>query len=492
MRYAVWFVLALSAAMTLRPAAGEAVWVEDEGDRSNITIRMAVTPADEPVPAFKYRLSLRPHELVPGNSVLHYMRAFPEGGIERTWKVLREKYGEEIYDWDSMPISQVPMEKARDAARAFDGAIDTIRLGAQSRDTDWGHGWETMKGPEIIQVLLPEIQASRGIANAVSLQTHVAIVEGKYDDALDLMRINYRLGRDVSVEPVLVCSLVGVAICGVANKNAISFIAAPDSPNLYWALADLPKPIVSMRDAIRAELALGPRMFEFLNADDTMQLSPGEWNALWVKGITDFFPVAEMESRGPWPTRSAAEMSAMVLGFTGYSHAKQRLVDWGYEAEKVEAMPVGQVLSLYSTRTYQAVADSMEKAWHVPLQDAETWEQLAEEYLDQNKFGHGENRELVPVATLLLPAVSAARAAGVRIERDMAALQTIEALRMHAARNNGKWPQRLSEVTCVPVPDNPATGQPFMYELEGETAILTLPKSDGVSIRRRYELTIAK
>jgi hypothetical protein len=470
------------------------VWVEDESDSSNATIRMEVTPADEPSPAFKYRLSLRPHELQPGNSVLHYMRAYPEGGIERIWRGLREQHGEEIDEWytTGTPISKLPLDKARDAARSFNTTVDYIRAATKSRDTDWGRGWENMKGPEIISVLLPEIQASREMSRAVSLQTRVAIAEQDYDKALDLMRMNYRLGQDVAVEPILVCDLVGIAICGVTNANAIDLIAAPDSPNLYWALAERKEPMIEMRDSIRTELALGPRMFAMLDADDSMQLSPGEWNALWVKGITDFAPVAAMESRGPWPTQPAAEMSAMALGLAGYSHAKQRLIDWGYEPEKVEAMAVGQVLSLYSTRTYQIAADAMEKAWYVPLEDAATWERMAEEYLDENKFGRGENREVLPVATLLLPAVRAARSAGVRLEREMAALQVIEALRMHAARNDGKWPQRLGDVTCVPVPENPATGQPFMYELEGETAILTLPKSDGVNVKRRYELTIAK
>src|SRR5690606_4873449 len=150
----------------------------EEGDPGNTTIRMEVTPADEPVPAFKYRLSLRPHETVPGNSVLHYMRAFPEGGIERTWKMLREKYGEdELDEWGlgPMPISKIPLEKAREAARAFDGTVDHVRKGAQSRDTDWGRNWLDMKGSEVIALLLPEVQASREISRALSLQTRVAI-----------------------------------------------------------------------------------------------------------------------------------------------------------------------------------------------------------------------------------------------------------------------------------------------------------------------------
>ncbi len=489
-------LMTIVVAIGCQTVLAEAVWTRDPADNSNLTVRMEVTAADEPVPAFKYRLSLRPHELVPGNSVLHYMRAFPEGGIERVWKSLRDEYGlEELDKWsmNETPISQIPLDKARKAAQSFDGTIGYIRLGAQSRDTDWGRGVENMKGPDIIAVLLPEIQASREMSRALSLCTRVAIAEQNYDEAIDLMRMNYRLGQDVEVESFLVCDLVGIAICGIANDDAIDLIAAPDSPNLYWALAERRQPMVSLRDSIRAELALGSRMFGMLDADDSMQLSPGEWNALWVKGITDFAPVMRMETgSSPWPPKTGAELAAMSLGLMGYSHAKQRLIDWGYQADEVEAMAVGQVLSLYSTRAYRMAADAQEKAYYVPLSDARAIEREAEDYLKSNGIGRGPNRELVPVASLLLPAMTAARSSSVRLEREMAALQVIEALRMHAARNGNQWPQRLDDVTCVPVPVNPATGQPFMYELEGGTAILTLPKSDGVHVKRRFELTIAK
>src|SRR5690606_21536420 len=141
--------------------------------------------------------------------------------------------------------------------------------------------------------------------------------------------------------------------------------------------------------------------------------SPAEWNAVWVKGSTDFAPAARvLRGKSPWSPQPA-ELAAMSLGLMGYSHAKQRLIDWGYKPEQVEAMAVGQVLSLYSSRVYQMAADAMEKAWYVPLDEARSLERVAAEYLDENKFGNGPNREIVPVAALLLPAVSAVRSASV-------------------------------------------------------------------------------
>jgi hypothetical protein len=63
---------------------------------------------------------------------------------------------------------------------------------------------------------------------------------------------------------------------------------------------------------------------------------------------------------------------------------------------------------------------------------------------------------------------------------------------MHASLTGG-LPAALEEVTAVPIPKNPATGRMFAYRLDGETAILELPESDGIpNFARRYEIVLRK
>jgi hypothetical protein len=79
-----------------------------------------------------------------------------------------------------------------------------------------------------------------------------------------------------------------------------------------------------------------------------------------------------------------------------------------------------------------------------------------------------------------------------RLDREVASLRVIEALRMYAASHDGRLPARLEDIDQIPVPDNPATGKPFAYRLEGATAILELPPSDRVNSGNcRYEIEIA-
>jgi hypothetical protein len=76
---------------------------------------------------------------------------------------------------------------------------------------------------------------------------------------------------------------------------------------------------------------------------------------------------------------------------------------------------------------------------------------------------------------LLPAAVEKVYQVEVRLDRRVAALRVVEALRLHAAAHSGKLPGSLAELTEVPIPPDPATGKPFEYRLDGSTASLSGP-----------------
>ena len=55
----------------------------------------------------------------------------------------------------------------------------------------------------------------------------------------------------------------------------------------------------------------------------------------------------------------------------------------------------------------------------------------------------------------------------------------LEALRLHAAEHDGKLPANLPDVT-VPLSDDPFTGKPFHYVLDGNTAHLRHTPPSGM------------
>jgi hypothetical protein len=468
-------------------------------DNQLTTIHLTVTPAAEPVPAFTHRLQPRDIDLEPGNAAPFYYRAMMN--LAGTSQTISDKYGEAFDDWcrpstgtDSTPLPKLPLEKVRDAVEMSTGGMvgEQLKLATARRDCVWDFGLEEIRGPELIALPLEEFQKSRQLSRMLNLRTRLAIAERRYDDAIDAMRMNYRLARDFGSAPFIISGLIGIAEASMTGGTMIELIAAPDSPNMYWALAELPQPFVDLRPAARFEMEFGPRMFPFIHNAETTDRSPAEWNRLYTQAVRDLIQMGTEQGPISVANDVGAGFAATGVALAGYSHAKARLIEQGMDRDRIEQMSVGQVMAVYSERNYQRFADDFEKLWYMPFSEMRAKGGAVEDALRHARlFGPSPDREVLPIVSMLLPAMQAARTAQLRLERDIAALQIIEALRIYAAAHDGKLPESLDAVTQVPIPLNPATGKPFAYRLEGNTAILELPKSDGIpGYNRRYEIQV--
>jgi len=488
MRYQLTISFFLAIASSAPALAGVTV-VEDQENNDGLTVfQMTVTPAAEPVPALRHRFRVPLHLRKPGNAATHYLRVWPEGGLERTWKYVRENTKEEVDRWgriNDLSIAELPLDQVRDAAASFQGHIDThIDRASRCRECDWGLAEEELRGMETIQYLLPDAQASRDISRALVLNTRLAIAEQRYDDAINLMRMNYQLGQDISKQEFLVCCLVGLAEVQMANLTVIDLIGAPNSPNLYWALTELPRPIIDIRDAMNLDMSLGLRMFPVLLDAETANHTPEEWTHLVATTFNELGDARDLLGGAGFPKqKTLSQLAATGMSLVVYPAAKQRLIDAGMTNGAVEEMSVAQVLLIDMAREYQKIADEYEKWMFVPYADMQEVDFGRTELTD----GFGSL-----LANMLLPAVTATRRAQIRTEWQMNAIRVVEALRMHAAET-GRLPASLDDVKDVPVPDNPITEKPYEYRLDGDTAVLDLPFSDGMpGVAWRFEIQLAK
>jgi hypothetical protein len=103
---------------------------------------------------------------------------------------------------------------------------------------------------------------------------------------------------------------------------------------------------------------------------------------------------------------------------------------------------------------------------------------------------------VLPLDRALVPAAHKVLMARTRLERRIAALRCIEALRLYAAAHGGQWPNHLSSVTEVPVPLDPATGRPFDYHVADGKAYLdgpdVFPGAPNPAVTVHYVLTLRK
>jgi hypothetical protein len=487
----------LTGALLARPGEAELTVVTDADGQQGLTVyKMTVTPAPEPVPALVHNFIPRADTLRDGNAALFYVRSFANGILSSAWKDVENEHGEEDVNgtsgsgaWYSIerPLDAATLEKARLASLRFDTIVEQfVKRATVRRDCDWGQQIDELQGLEIIATLLPEVQESRSLARALMLRTRVAVADGDYARAIDHLRMTYQLARNTAKAPFLVSCLVGVAEASMANAETIELIAAKGSPNLYWAIAELPRPFIDLVPSIRFEMTLGLRTFPFLLDPENTEHSPEEWARLLAAGFQD---AQQALSSGVNVDEFTAQAAVAGMTVAVYPDAKRRLIAGGMDAQRVEEMPVGQVVAIDAAREYRRVGDEFEKQWYLPYLVAKNQTEATEKQFQGNKLPGGFGRVL---AGLLMPAVNSVRDAGMRLDWQLNGIQTVEAIRMHAAET-GKLPATLQEITVVPVPLNPLTEKPYAYRLEREQAILELPFSDGIpNAAWRFEITLAK
>jgi hypothetical protein len=280
------------------------------------------------------------------------------------------------------------------------------------------------------------------------------------------------------------------------NQELLTLIGH-SGENYYWAVASLPQPLIDLRRGLQYEMNMPFQLFPFLKDAETSQRTPDEWRDLLVRCVMGLTGLeGDSTSLSGWQAELLATAALMRL----YPVAKERLIAGGVDRERVEAMPVGQVVAIHTARVTEYAYHELFKLTYLPYDEAMRrlpilMQSLKKDILRPEATLTGQSG--LPIAALLMPALEGVMLAETRLARSFAAIEAIEALRMHAAAHDGMLPTSLDEVTIVPVPKNPATGQAFSYHYDAAsgTAILEVPPTASQQSRhegKRYVLRIEK
>ena len=319
-------------------------------------------------PALRYQLLPPFLERRPGNAAVWWNRLpaertglfnllFKEGGL---WEKIEK--GMEI------PIGD-PQEKAlRGKESEIEGAVGTLYAdmarAARFESCDWQL---PLREGNFIAIPLPDAQQMRTWARLLVAKAHLEIAEGKYDEAVATLQTGFALGRHVAQGQTIVNGLIGSAIAWQMMKQVEQFIQQPDAPNLYWALATLPRPLIDYRPGYEAESNLLFLQFPELKDLEKKDLSADQWRDLFCKLAHD---VEQLRKLFGLPDVRPTDWTIVAANIIrAYPRAKQYLSEHGRPKAKVEAMPVDQVVLLYSVALYMEISDDQFKWMFLP--DAE-------------------------------------------------------------------------------------------------------------------------
>jgi hypothetical protein len=475
-------------------------WAKPSDNLETQPAKITLYPAPEAKPALKYQLLPPILDRRPGNAAVWWNRML----AERTTFFANFFFGKsgewggqwkDVEKWMDIPLGNPREKQFREKAdkmiglRSSNSLFGDMDRAARFDSCDWE---QTVHEGNYIAMLLPEIQQSRSYARLLSAKAHFEIAEGRYDEAVRTLQTGYSEARQVAQSPTIVSWLIGVTIAGIMSNQVQQAIQQPDAPNLYWALSTLPRPLVDLRLAGETESNILYLEFPELRDLDKKKLPPDAWRDLLEKTQRHVAEVEAYIAKYSHPEDSTkikvATKSLSVEAI--YPRAKQYLVDHGQPAKEVKAMPVEQVVLLYSVKLYNERSDELFKWFFLPAWEGGSRWQQAEQL--QSSAANAEVG-IFPAKfsySFWQPAIGLAKEAEARMQWVVAALRIFEAMRLYAANHEGHWPERLTDITEVPVPLNPYDGKPFVYERHGDTVVLTFAERGPKNWHQRFEITL--
>jgi hypothetical protein len=434
-----------------------------------------IAPAAAPLPALKYQLLPDFLDQTPGDAAPIYLKALARESFS---KEADDAFHKGYQRWLAIPPATLPVEEVKKALAPFENVLRHVAIAARRSTCQWDPPVREESNPYTI--LLPELKDLRGFGRILAVRIHVAIAEHKYNDALHDLQTGYALARHVAQMPFLVSSLVGSAIVGLMNNELEAFLQAPGAPNLYWAIATLPQPIVDFRPGYELE-----RTAIYLALPQMMAVRPNgaasERAALSQQTIDKMIELAKTlgSDADLQKFRDGPAIAALA------AKARLELIAHGHAEKKVQAMTPPQALAVNAFEGYDEFRDELFKWLALPYAEAHSGIKQSEAQL---KAATDAQSPRALLAGVLLPAVGQTKFTEARHARHLAALRTIEALRAHIV-TTGKLPGTLAEINDMPIPANPITGKPFPYRLEKDTAVL---RADGPEDQPQteYRLTL--
>jgi len=414
---------------------------EEKPAKPNWVKEVSLHPAKIPYRALAHPLLPQTAELVSGNAALCYYRAFsPEtfshSRNDKDWWKKEEA-------WSKAKLQDLPQKEMEFLLRYW--PLEQIEQGARRTYCDWEMTDRLKK--DGFSALLPDVQSMRELARLLSHRIRLKLARKDYEAALRDIQTLIGLGRHVGDGPTVIQHLVGNALCSIALERLEEGMQQPDFPSVHWDLSVLPVPFLTLETALGGERIGADSLLSIQDLNRVM--SKEEANEKMAK----FQKQLGMLSSGD----NNYQAAVLAISLISYTQSKEWLVNQGTPRETVEKMPVAQVVMTRMAGEFNRERDEMFKYANLPLWQAAP---LLEEQEKQLRPGMGQSTSKI-LARLLLPALRAVFEARFRLDRKIAALRQVEAIRLYATQN-GNLPEKLEDLKLPPALD-PWNGKPFEY-----------------------------
>src|SRR5580692_8980770 len=296
---------------------------------------LTVSPRAIERPLMKYRLMPAEYELHEGNAAPILLRL--------PWEQTQYFANEvpKLSEYLDLPLNS-PKFQVNEVFPFF----RRIKSAAYRKTADWQYPIGDQPFGEIV---LSDLQGGRVVVGyGLSAWIRQRLAQGKVDQAREGIRVGLAVSRHYGRTPFVVTQLVCSAVDSILLARVGELISQPDSPNLYWALTQLPRPLIDLRPSIELEQRFLQMTIPGL--DDLSQLkTETDWNRRAL-AVIHFFRESDDSARSE-PGGNARVYEHVV------QLARAELPAWTEGgANRVAAMSDGEAALRWMIDVYDDVA----------------------------------------------------------------------------------------------------------------------------------------
>ncbi len=260
--------------------------------------------------------------------------------------------------YEVMPLADLPL----DQVRGYGGnALRHADWAARMESIDW----QSLGSIRSVGMEAPpsEVGPIQVLAKALHVRFRGEIAQRKFDDAVRTAKTMFQLSRHLGEHPTEVANLVGLWVGHLTLSALEEMVQQAKCPNLYWALTDLPSPLVDLRKGVQGEQIMVAA--ELRQIRDDAPMTESELGALVsrVSGVLNF----AREQSGQLPRSTRAALGASAKDSEAVRAGRLHLVQSGCKEETVGKLPPLQIILLDQKHRYEIERDERLKLLSVPV-----------------------------------------------------------------------------------------------------------------------------
>jgi len=204
-------------------------------------VRLTIYPVKAGELEKKYQLIVKTEEQIDGDAVPLY---------EKAVKLIPKDFNQEqIAEWLKLPVEQFPQQQAEETLQKYLEPLKLAVRATRCKECNWPE-WKPGDQPA-------DLTEYRKLAYILELWARLEISRGGYEGATIAIRTGFGMARHLGQGPTIIQGLVGAAVGGIMCREVEQYLQGKDSPNLYGALVNLPRPLIDMEKAIENETKVG-------------------------------------------------------------------------------------------------------------------------------------------------------------------------------------------------------------------------------------------